>query len=172
MTSLTISGGLALLAGAGVLAAGCGGSDEPAGRAADQTIEQRSSSGKSRIEQKQSGDGVSQSSSQSSQSSGGGSQSLSQTQSSSGTQSQSSSQSSGGTSVKSFAGTGRQTVSFNVEEPSRFTWTEGGGGRFEAEGDGISISSSSGGGEVELEPGNYENVRVSGGSWTITVRPR
>lgn len=83
-----------------------------------------------------------------------------------------SSSSSSGPGVKTFSGTGTTTLSFNVEEPGRFAWTNSEGKSFSVRGDGISIDSSSGRGEVPLDPGSYDDVKVSGSSWTIVVRPR
>ena len=78
----------------------------------------------------------------------------------------------GGRGIKTFSGTGSTRLSFNVQEPSRLAWTNSEGRRFAAKGAGISIDSRAGRGEVALEAGDYENVRVSGASWTIVVRPR
>ncbi len=107
------------------------------------------------------------------------SQSGSISQSSSG-QSNSISQSSNGGSTstltsngtKTFSGTGITKLTFGVERPSRLVWTNSEGRRFSANGGGISIDSRAGRGEVALDEDRYDDVRVSGASWTIVVRPR
>lgn len=84
----------------------------------------------------------------------------------------SSSSSSSGSAVKTFSGRGETALSFDVEEPSRFVWTNTRGKPFSAAGRGIAIDSSAGRGEVSLAPGAYDDVKVRGSNWTIVVRPR
>lgn len=117
------------------------------------------------------GGSSSQSSSVTQSQSGSGDQSSSITQSSSGSDSVSSSSSSG-PGIKTFSGSGSTTLSFDVEEPSRFAWTNGEGRSFSARGGGLTIESSAGRGEVALDPGSYDDVEVRGSKWTIVVRPR
>ena len=117
------------------------------------------------------GGSSSQSSSVTQSQSGSGDQSSSIVQRSSGSDSVSSSSSSV-PGVKTFSGSGSTRLSFNVEEPSRFAWTNGEGRSFSARGGGLTIKSSAGRGEVALEPGSYDDVEVRGSKWTIVVRPR
>jgi hypothetical protein len=117
------------------------------------------------------GDSASQSSSVTQSGSGSGDQSSSIVQRS-GSGSTSSSSSSSGPDVKTFSGTGSTTLSFNVEEPSRFAWTNSEGGSFSARSAHISVESRSGRGEVSLDSGRYDDVKVRGSNWTIVVRPR
>ncbi len=168
----------------------CGGADDTGTERAGQTVEggavegakpgeagsgsrssQQSGSGDQSITQSQSSNGPSQSSTQS-QSGSGGSQSSTQSQSCTGDGCSSSSRTSGASSVKTFSGTGSQTLSFNVEEPSVLSFTATSGARFTLRGDGIAIDEPGGEGRIEVEPGNYEDVRVGGKSWTIVIRPR
>ncbi len=93
-------------------------------------------------------------------------------QSSGGGSVSSSSSSSSGSGIKTFSGTGSTKLSFNVEQRSRLVWTNTEGRRFSASGAGISIDSRAGRGEVALDAGDYDDVRVSGASWTIVVRSR
>ena len=93
-------------------------------------------------------------------------------QSSGGGSVSSSSSSSNGSGIKTFSGTGSTKLSFNVERRSRLVWTNTEGRRFSASGAGISIDSRAGRGEVALDAGDYDDVRVSGASWTIVVRSR
>ena len=117
------------------------------------------------------GGSSSQSSSVTQSQSGSGNQSNSVVQSSSGSNSVSSSSTSG-PGVRTFSGSGSTTLSFNVEEPSRFAWTNAEGRSFSARGDGLSIESTTGRGEASLDPGSYDDVKVTGSKWTIVVRPR
>ena len=112
------------------------------------------------------------SSSQSSHTGSGSDQSSSINSSSSGGSSSSSTQSSSSGGVSNFSGAGATTLSFNVERPSRLVWTNSEGKRFTAKGAGISIASDRGRGEVDLRPGNYNDVKVDGDNWTLLVRPR
>ncbi len=182
---------LALAASLG--AVGCGegeGSPEPARPASDvQQAERDTAGGDVRAEGGDGGDakngedgedgesvraeggGSSQSSSVTQSQSGSGDQSSSITQSSSGSDSVSSSSSSG-PGIKTFSGSGSTTLSFDIEEPSRFAWTNGEGRSFSARGGGLTIESSADRGEVALDPGSYDDVRVRGSKWTIVVRPR
>jgi hypothetical protein len=89
-----------------------------------------------------------------------------------GSSASSSSQTSSGGGVKSFSGQGASNLTFNVERPSRLSWTNDEDESFSARGGGINISSRSGRGEIDLKPRRYEDVRVRGATWTITVRPR
>jgi hypothetical protein len=90
-----------------------------------------------------------------------------------GSSSSSSSQtSSAGNSVRSFSGQGESNLTFNVEQPSRLSWTNDEDETFSARGGGINIDSRNGRGEIKLEPGRYEDVKVRGATWTIIVRPR
>ncbi len=168
---LILAGGLAVM--------GCGGGSDEGGGAAPASQEGRQAETEVRDGEDGRGeDGESGGSSRAgsiSQSSGG----ASITQSTGGG---SISQSSGGGSVSSsnvngrgirtFSGTGRTKLSFDVEQRSRLVWTNSEGRRFSASGAGISIDSRAGRGEVALEPGDYDDVRVTGESWTIIVRPR
>ena len=160
----------------GAIAVGCGSDDQPGEEASSRSPAVPAGKGgpessTSRLEQKQTGGGASQSIEQS-QTSDGSSSSSSQSSSGTSVQQSSSQTSSGGVDLKTFAGTGRQTLSFNVAQPSRLVWTEKEGRSFSVEGGGITIDSSEGRGEVPLEPGNYRDVVVTGQSWTITVRTR
>ena len=165
-------------------AAGCGegGSpSEPSRPASDVQQTQRNTGGDVRAEGGDGGDAKngqdgedgksSQSSSVTQSQSGSGDQSSSITQSSSGSDSTSSSSSSV-PGLKTFSGSGSTTLSFNVDEPSRFAWTNGEGRSFAARGGGLTIESSAGRGEVALDPGSYDDVEVRGSKWTIVVRPR
>lgn len=116
--------------------------------------------------------GETESDGDSSQSITGDGGSVSQSNKVSGGSSSSSSQTSSGGGVKSFSGQGESNLTFNVERPSRLSWTNDEGETFSARGGGINISSRSGRGEIDLEPGRYEDVRVRGATWTITVRPQ
>ena len=84
----------------------------------------------------------------------------------------SSSSSSSGPGVKTFSGSGSTTLSFDVEDPSRFAWTNAEGRAFSARGPGLSIDSRSGRGETALDPRDYDDVKVRGSNWTIVIRPR
>jgi hypothetical protein len=154
-----------LTAGAAALvAAGCGGSNEQSQPASQSRPSGQGAQG--------SGDsGQSGSISQSTQSGSGSDRSTSIHQSSSGASSSSQSSTSGG-GVNSFSGNGRTTLSFNVERPSRLAWTNSEGKPFSAKGGRISIDSRRGHGEIQLQPGDYNNVKVEGTTWTIVVRPR
>ena len=155
----------AALAG-GLLAAGCGGGEEQSQPASERRPAEGGGEGAR-------GSSQSGSISQSTRSGSGANQSTSINQRSSGGSSSSSSQSSsGGGGVSTFSGTGATTLSFNVERPSRLAWTNSEGKPFSATGAGISIDSRRGRGEVELHPGDYDDVKVEGASWTIVVRPR
>ena len=181
----------ALVLAACLGAAGCGegeGSPERARPASDAQQVQTDSGGDVRAEGGDGGDAkngedgedgesvraeggsASQSSSVTQSQSGSGDQSSS-VQSSSGSNSVSSSSSSG-PGVKTFFGSGSTTLSFNVEEPSRFAWTNAEGRPFSARGDDLSIESRAGRGEASLDPGSYDDVKVRGSKWTIVVRPR
>jgi hypothetical protein len=157
---------LAVVAG-GAFAAACGGSEEGARPASDSTPAQEQSEADNPRED----NGTNQSSSIT-QRSDGSSQSSSIRQSGGGSSSSSSQTSSGGSGISTFSGNGHTTLSFNAERPSRLVWTNNQGERFSIEGAGISVDSRGGRGEVRLDPGEYENLRVSGQNWTIVVRPR
>ena len=117
--------------------------------------------------------GQTESDSDSSQSITGDGGSVSQSnKASGGSSSSSSSQTSSGGGVNSFSGEGESNLTFNVEQPSRLSWTNNEGETFSARGRGMNISSRGGRGEIDLKPGRYEDVRVRGATWTITVRPR
>ena len=175
---LALAGGLATM--------GCGGGSDRGEGAAPASQEQREAATgdrggrdgepgrgeESEDRTGQDGEPAESGSSQSTSTSQGGSVSQSITQSSNGGSSSSSSSSSSVNGVKTFSGTGRTDLTFNVEQPSRLVWTHTEGRRFSASGGGISIDSRAGRGEVALEAGRYEDVRVSGASWTIVVRPR
>jgi hypothetical protein len=174
------------LVGATLVACGGGDSDaERAGQTVDGAASERSQPGETgggsqsseqstggdqSLTQSQSSPGSSQSSTQSG--SGGDSQSSTQSQSCTGGDCSSSSRTSGASSVKTFSGTGRQTISFNVEEPSTLSFTPPTGPRFTLRGDGIAIDEAGGEGRVDVEAGDYQDVRVDGERWTIVVRPR
>ncbi len=179
-----LSGGLIATCLAGATLAACGGSEETDSERAGQTVEggaatgakpgeagggsqssKRSTSGDQTLSQSQSSSGQSQSQS------GGGSQSSTQSQSCQGGDCSSSSRTSGASSVRTFSGTGTQTLTFNVEEPSVLSFTAA-GGRFTVRGAGIAIDEPGGEGRTELAPGDYRDVRVAGDSWTIVIRPR
>jgi hypothetical protein len=165
---------LALALGGGALVAGCGesGGERPQGPESEPAAAQgeRAEPGES-----DSG-GVDQSGSitQRSEGGSGGDSSTSITQDSTGGSSTSSSSqsSSGGRGTSIFSGSGRTNLSFNVERPSRLSWTNTEGKAFSAEGSGISISSRAGRGEAELRRRSYDDVEVRGANWTIVVRPR
>jgi len=89
-----------------------------------------------------------------------------------GTSSSSSQTSSGGNGLASFSGQGQSNLTFNVEQPSRLSWTNDEDETFAARGGGINIDSRRGRGELELDPGRYKDVQVHGATWTIIVRPR
>ena len=164
---------LAFLSIAACLAiAGCGGSGQsepPRNQPAEPTgaqVEQGSGKEGDRARDRDGSGGADQSASID-QSGGGSSSSVVQQNSGSSSQS-----STGGAGVKTFSGSGSTSLSFNVEQPSRLAWTDVEGASFSARGDGISIDSRAGRGEVELAPGDYQNVKVRGQNWTIVVRPR
>ena len=177
---LVLAGGLAIM--------GCGGGSGQGEGAAPASQEQREATagdrggqdGEPRREESegrtgQDGEPTESGSSQStstSQSSSGQSSSITQSSNGGSSASSSSSSTGNGQAVKTFSGTGISNLTFNVEQPSRLIWTHAEGRRFSAKGGGISIDSRAGRGEVALEAGRYEDVRVSGGSWTIVVRPR
>jgi autotransporter family porin len=166
---LILAGGLAVM--------GCGGGSDEGGPAAPASQEERQAETEGRDGQDgesvraegvevrggDAGDGRGEdgesveSGSSIVQSSGGGSVSSSNTN---------------GSGIKTFSGTGSTKLSFNVEQRSRLVWTNTEGRRFSASGAGISIDSRAGRGEVALDAGDYDDVRVSGASWTIVVRSR
>ncbi len=141
---------------------------EAGGGSQSQSSEQ-SAGGDQSLTQSQTSTGSSQSSTQSGS---GGSQSSTQSQSCTGGDCSSSSRTSGASSVKTFSGTGRQTLTFNVEEPSTLSFTAPSGPRFTLRGDGIAVDEPGGEGRIDVEPGDYKDVQVGGESWTIVNRPR
>jgi hypothetical protein len=86
--------------------------------------------------------------------------------------SSSSQTSSGGHGLRSFSGQGETNLTFDVEQPSRLSWTNDEDETFSARGAGINVDSRRGRGEINLEPGHYSDVHVRGATWTIVVRPR
>ena len=177
---LKLAVALSTVVAAGMIALGCGGGEEQADPASEsgpaQSARQSRDEGTSASSEDSAGEGgsvsiqsgsgssVVQSDGSSSVSSGGGSVSAS-----GGSTSQSSTSAAG---VSNFSGRGASKLSFNVERPSRLAWTNSEGKTFSAEGGGISIRSRTGRGEMELKPGDYDNVRVEGTTWTIVIRPR
>ena len=93
-------------------------------------------------------------------------------QSTSGGSVTSSASSESGGAIQTFSGSGNSKLSFDVARPSRLVWTNSKGRRFSLSGAGISIDSRAGSGEEALAAGDYDDVRVSGASWTIVVRSR
>ena len=163
----------AVALGLGALAAGCGGSgsERPQGAETGPAATRGEADDRSAAESS----GADQSGSITQRSEGGsGDSSTSITQrSSGGSSSTSSSQSSsGGRGISTFSGSGGTRLSFNVERPSRLSWTNTQGKAFSAEGGGVSISSRAGRGEAKLRPGSYDDVEVRGANWTIVVSPR
>lgn len=195
MNSHGITGGwLTATCLVGAILVGCGASDDTGAERAGEAVDggavegsqptapgsgsqsqssRQSDSGDQSITQSQSSTGATQSSTQS-QSGSGGSQSTTQSQSCTGAgdDCSSSSRTSGANSIKTFSGSGSQTISFNVEEPSNLSFTAPAGPHFTVRGDGIAIDESGGEGSVEVEPGDYRDVRVAGERWTIVIRPR
>jgi hypothetical protein len=117
-------------------------------------------------------DGATQSNSVSQSSDGDSTNQSSSVVQRSGSGSSSSHSTSSGGGVQTLTGTGPTTVSFNVEKPSRLSWTNAQGKAFSARGAGLSIDSREGRGEVSLDAGRYDDVKVRGSTWTIVIRPR
>jgi hypothetical protein len=72
--------------------------------------------------------------------------------------------------TRTISSRGTATLFFTVDRPSSFVWKNTKGNLFSAQGRGIAIASRRGRGEVELGPGRY-SVLVSGGDWSVAVRP-